>query len=238
MILLIAAGVAQAQDDRFPLPPKEWPSPVMDRQPIAFFLLDRFEYGVQKGADARLWDAEAWFGGDYNKLWLKAEGEQTGGRTESADVQVLYARLIAPFWNLQAGMRSELRPGPTQNYGVLAIQGIAPLWFNVQATAFFRGGEVSGRFEADYDQLLTQRLVLQPRIETNFSGVADRARGVGRGVTDVEIGLRLRYEVRHEFAPYIGINWTSKVGDTADLARSRGEDVRATAIVFGVRVWY
>lgn len=230
--------LAQQQQDPFPLPPKEWGSPVMDRDRTALFLLDRLEYQAQKGADARVWEAQGWFGGDYNKLWLKSEGQAVSGRTEQADLQVLYARRIAPFWHLQAGLRSEIRPSPTQNYGVVAIEGLAPYWFNVQASGFFRGGEVSGRLEADYDQLLTQRLILQPRIETNFSGSADPSRGVGRGINDIELGLRLRYEIRREFAPYIGINWTRKVGDTADIARDRGEDVRATAIVVGLRVWY
>ena len=239
LVLLAVAGLAQAQDDRFPLPPKEWPAPVMDHEPFTFLLLDRLEYRSQKGADAHFWDAQAWFGGDYNKLWLKSEGQMiAGGRTQEADLQVLYARRIAPFWHLQGGMRSEVRPGPTQNYGVLALQGLAPYWFNVEASAFFRGGNISGRLEAEYDQLLTQRLILQPRIDSNFSTAADPARGVGRGINDVELSLRLRYEIKREFAPYIGITWSRKLGDTADIARGRGEDARSTAVVIGVRAWF
>lgn len=239
LIMLAAAGFAQAQDDRFPLPPKEWPSPVADREPFLFLLLDRLEYRAQKDADAQFWDAQAWFGGDYNKLWLKSEGQRSvGGRTEEADLQVLYAWRIAPFWHLQGGLRNEVRPGPTQNYGVLALQGIAPYWFAVEASAFFRGGTVSGRLEAEYDQLLTQRLILQPRIDSNFSTSADPARGVGSGINDVELSLRLRYEIKREFAPYVGVTWSRKLGDTADIVRSRGEDVRATAVVFGLRAWF
>ncbi len=239
LIILAAAGIAQAQDDRFPLPPKDWPSPVEDRQPFAYFLLDRLEYRAQEGADGRFWDAQTWYGGDYNRLWLKSEGQQTvGGRTQEADLQVLYARRIAPFWHLQGGLRSEMRPGPTQNYGVLAIQGLAPYWFTVETSAFFRGGTISGRLEAEYDQLLTQRLILQPRIDSNFSTSDDPARGVGRGINDVELSLRLRYEIKREIAPYVGITWSRKLGDTANIARGRGEDVRSTAVVVGVRVWY
>lgn len=239
LILLAIAGIAQAQEDRFPPPPKEWASPVADSVPFAFFLLDRLEYRAQKGADALYWDAQAWYGGDYNKLWLKSEGQRTvNGRTTEADLQVLYARRIAPFWHLQGGIRSEVRPGPTQNYGVFALQGIAPYWFNVEASAFIRGGNISGRLEAEYDQLLTQRLIIQPRIDSNFSTTADPARGVGRGINDVVLGLRLRYEIKREFAPYIGITWSRKLGDTADIARGRGEDARSTAVVFGVRAWF
>lgn len=239
LMMLAAAGVVQAQDDRFPLPPKEWASPVADEEPFAYLVLDRFEYRAQKGADARMWDGQAWFGGDYNRLWLKSEGQQSvGGGTEEADLLALYARRIAPFWFLQTGVRSELRPGPAQNYGVLAIQGTAPYWFNVEASAFFRGGQISGRLELEYDQLLTQRLILQPRIETNFSAAADPARGAGRGIREVEIGLRLRYEIVREFAPYIGVNWTRKMGGTADIARGAGEDASVVSIVAGVRLWY
>ena len=139
---------------------------------------------------------------------------------------------------MQGGLRSELRPGPTQNYGVLALQGIAPYWFNVKASAFFRGGNISGRLEAEVDQLLTQRLILQPGIDSNFSTTADPGRGVGRGINDVEFSLRLRYEIKREFAPYIGITWSRKLGDTADIAHGRGEEARSTAVVFGVRAWF
>jgi copper resistance protein B len=239
LALLTAAGIARAQEDRFPLPPKQWPSPVPDQEPFAYFLLDRLEYRAQKGADALYWDAQAWFGGDYNRLWLKSEGQRIAGAgTQDADLQVLYARRIAPFWHVQGGLRTEARPEPTKNYGVLALQGIAPYWFTVETTAFFRSGEISGRLEAEYDQLLTQRLILQPRIDSDFSTKADPERGVGRGINDVVLGLRLRYEIRREFAPYVGVTWSRKVGDTADIARGRGEDVRATALVLGLRVWY
>lgn len=236
--ILAVAGVAQAQDSNFPLPPKGWPAPVADREPILFMLLDRLEYRVQKGADAQFWDAQGWYGGDYNKLWLKSEGQTVAGRISDADQQVLFARRIAPFWHLQGGLRSEVRPGPTQNYGVLAIQGLAPYWFNVEASAFFRGGNVSGRLEVEYDQLITQRLILQPRFDSEFSTQADPIRGVGRGIQDMEFGLRLRYEIQREFAPYVGVAWSRKLGDTADLARSQGEGVRQVRLIIGVRAWF
>lgn len=210
-----------------------------DRQPVFYFLLDRLEYSWQNGDNVRVWDAQGWFGSDYNKLWLKTEGEQTvGGSTEDAEVQLLYSRLVRPFWYLQAGIRHEARPDPSRNYGVLAIQGLAPYGFDVEGSLFFRAGEVSGRFEAEYDQLITQRLILQPRIETNFAGSSDRQRGIGSGFNDVQLGLRLRYEIRREIAPYIGVTWTRKLGDTADLARVGGEDVRQFAVVAGIRLWY
>lgn len=241
MLSGLLAGSVQAQqgEDSFPLPPKDWPSPVMDRQANTFLLLDRLEYRWQNGDDAVVWDAQAWYGGDYNKLWLKSEGEDViGGQTKEADVQALYARRIAPFWHIQAGIRTESQPDPSRNYAVLAIEGLAPYWFDVEASAFLRGGEASGRLEAEYDQLLTQRFILQPRVETNFSTAADPLRGTGSGFTDVELGVRLRYEIKREFAPYIGVTWTRRVGNTADIARSNGEDVSETALVAGVRMWF
>lgn len=242
IVVMIALGsaTAWAQQERFPLPPKAWPAPVHDDPVFRFLLLDRLEYRAQKGADARVWDIQGWVGGDYNKLWLKSEGEKSvGGRTEEADVQALYARLFAPFWYFQAGVRAETRPTPTRNSLVLGVQGLAPYWFDVEASAFFaEGGKLSARLEAEYDFLISQRLILQPRVETGFAASSDAERGVGRGFNDVELGLRLRYEFTRQFAPYIGVNWTRKVGDTADLARSRGEDVTERGVVLGLRAWF
>lgn len=232
---------ARAEQDRFPLPPKEWPSPVDDNMRFAFVLADRLEYGWNKrGADWSLWDVQGWFGGDYNKFWFKTEGERLAGSgTDDAEVQALYARLIAPFWYLQAGVRYDDRPKPTRTYAALGVQGIAVYWFNVEATGFVSDkSDASARLEAEYDLLFTQRLVLQPRIETNVAFSADESRGVGKGVNDVELGLRLRYEIKREFAPYIGVTWRKRYGDTADLARRGGEDVENRSIVAGLRVWY
>jgi len=236
--LAFSASGAFAQQDPFPLPPKDWPKPVMDTERFTFLLLDRLEYRWQKGDNATVWDAQGWWGGDMNKLWLKSEGERAGGHTEDAELQALYARRITPFWHLQAGVRHEARPEPAQNHGVLALQGLAPYWFEVEASLFLRAGELSGRLEAEHDLLLTQRLILEPRIEANLAGSADPARGIGRGINDIELGLRLRYEIRRELAPYIGFSWTRKLGDTAELARARGEEATQYGFVAGLRIWY
>lgn len=211
----------------------------MDRQPFAFLLLDQLDYRAQPGEDMYAWDAQGWFGGDYNKAWLKTEGErEVGGRTEEAEIQVLYARRIAPFWYVQAGLRREAKPEPSRDSAVLAVQGLLPYRFDVEASAFLRAGDLSGRVDAEYEILFSQRLILQPRLETNFATSSDAARAIGRGVNDVQLGLRLRYEIRREFAPYIGYTWTRRVGETADLARARGQDTSEYGIVAGFRVWY
>ena len=231
---------AHAQKDEFPLPPKEWPAPVMDRQVFPFLLLDRLEYRSQKGEDLRAWDVQGWVGGDYDKLWLKSEGEdEAGGRTEQADIELLYARLISPFWHLQGGLRYEERPSPSRSSLALGVQGLAPYWFEVEATAYVsEKGKLSVNFEAEYDLLFTQRLILQPLVETTFTAYAEPERGIGQGFNDIELGLRLRYEFRRQFAPYIGVTWSRKLGDTADLARRAGEDVTERAVVAGLRLWF
>lgn len=235
---LVAAG-ASAQADPFPLPPRDWPQPVMDKQVFSYLLLDRLEYRSQSGPNLREWDAQGWIGGDRNRFWFKTEGEsEVGGRTERAEVQALYARRIAPFWHLQAGVRRDARSGIARNTAVFGVQGLAPYWFDVEAMAFAERRGVSGRVELETDVLLGQRLILQPRFETQFAGFSDPERGVGRGIEQVELGLRLRYEIRREFAPYVGVTWSRKLGETADLARGRGEDARTTSVVFGVRAWY
>lgn len=236
--LALIATNAPAQQDPFPLPPKDWPAPVMDTERFTYLLLDRLEYRWQKGDNAAIWNAQAWWGGDTNKLWLKSEGEKAAGHTEEAELQALYARRITPFWHLQAGVRHEARPGPAQNYAVLALQGMAPYWLELDASIFVRAGELSGRLEAEHDLLFTQRLILEPSVETNFAGAADPARGIGKGLNDIELGLRLRYEIRREFAPYIGVNWTRLVGGTAAFARQEGGEVGNFAPVAGLRLWF
>lgn len=228
LMLAIGTSIANAQQvDPYPLPPKEWPAPVMDSEPTTFLLLDRLEYRSQSGNDAAAWHAQGWWGGYTNKLWLKTEGEgDVRGPTERADVEALYARRISTYWHLQAGVRHEARPQPSRNTGVIAIEGLAPYWFEVNASAFIGNG-LAGRLEAEYDQLLTQRWILQPRAELNFSGSADEDRGVRSGMNEVELGLRLRYEIRREFAPYVGVNWTRRIGAGSE-----------TSLLLGLRAWY
>lgn len=238
-MLALGAGAAGAQQvDPYPLPPKDWPAPVMDSEPLTFLLLDRLEYRAKPRTDAWAWEAQGWWGGYTHKLWFKTEGEGgIRGPAERGDVQALYARRISPYWHAQVGVRQDARPEPSRTTGVLALEGLAPYWFEIDASAFLGNG-LSGRLEAQFDQLLTQRWILQPRIETSFAGSSDPARGIGSGVTDLELGLRLRYEIRRELAPYVGVSWTRQFGGTAGFARAAGHDPSETAWVLGVRLWY
>lgn len=203
-------------------------------------LLDRLEYRAKDGHDGYAWDGEGWYGGDYDRLWVKAEGEGGfGERVESAEVQVLWSHALNPWFNLQTGVRYDLRPRPDRAHLVLGVQGLAPYWFEVDAAAFLSDrGDLTARVEAEYDQRITNRLILQPRVELDLAAQDVPAIGVGAGLSTVEAGLRLRYEVVPEFAPYVGLDYERTFGDTARFRRTAGEDVGSLALVVGVRAWF
>ncbi len=197
-------------------------------------LLDRLEW---RDGGYR-WEGEGWYGGDLHRLVVKSEGEG-GDRLESAEVQALYSRAIGPYFNLQAGARQDIRPTPARTYAVVGIEGLAPYWFEVEAHAFLSTrGELTGRIEGSYDQRITQRLIAQPRAELNLSAQDIRATGLGTGVTSADLSLRLRYEIAREFAPYVGVAWERRFGDTRRLARDRGADADGVELVAGIRAWF
>lgn len=237
---LVPAAVSAQEGPAFPLPPSSFPAPVEDRMAFPFILLDRLEYRAREGKDAWTWDAQAWYGADYDKLWIRSEGEkESGGRTGQAAVEALYARRFRPFWFFQGGVRVDERPGPRRTSLALGVQGIMPLWFDVQAATYVgRKGEVEARLEVESNLYLTQRLILQPRAEARVATRADEERGLGRGVRGVEAGLRLRYEIRREIAPYVGVQWSRAYGGTADAIRRAGGDPSEPSLVAGVRIWY
>lgn len=204
------------------------------------FMLDRLEYRAGKGPDAYHWEGEGWIGGDIHRFAVKTEGEgDVGGRLERAEVQALYSRAINPWFNLEAGVRQDFRPGPQRSYGVVGIDGLAPYWFEVSAQAFLSDkGDAHLRLEGSYDLRLTQRLILQPAAEVNIAAQDVPQLRIGSGLADIEAGLRLRYEFAREFAPYIGVNWERKLGGTADYARTAGDRVAATSLVMGLRFWF
>ena len=212
---------------------------MMDDMPFGRVLINNAELSRGDGEHGQNLDAEAWYGGDYNKVWLKGEGERTGGRLEFLRTEALWDRAFAPFWSTQLGVRHDTGGGESRNWLAAGVRGLAPYWFDVEATAYARpGGEFAARFDARYQVLFTQRLILEPQLEGNLYSRADRGRGTGTGLSDVEFGLRLRYEIRRQFAPYIGVTWNRRVGSTADLARARGEDATSFRAVAGLRLWY
>ena len=203
-------------------------------------MLNLGEYQVRNGENGYRWEGEAWFGGDINRLVVKSEGE---GGVESGvstgEIQALYSRAISPYFDVQAGVRYDFKPNPTRTYATLGVEGLAPYWFETESALFLSDhGELLGRLEGSYDLRLSQRLILQPRAEINLAARDIREIGIGSGVSNAELGLRLRYEIRREFAPYIGLTYDRKFGGTADFARAGGEDVEETGLVFGVRAWF
>lgn len=198
------------------------------------------EWAPRSGKDSYRWEGEAWFGGDINRLTLKSEGEGlSGDGLNRAELQALYSRSVGPYFNLQAGVRHDFEPRPSRTYATIGFEGLAPYWFEVSGAAFLSNkGDLSARLEGYYDQRLTQRLIIQPRAELNLAASNDRATGVGSGLSDVELGLRLRYEIRREFAPYVGVTYDRKFGRTADYARTGGEDVEDARVVLGLRAWF
>jgi copper resistance protein B len=203
-------------------------------------LLDQFEYRAVDGRDGYAFEGEAWFGGDYDRLWLKTAGEgEFGEPVDMVEAQALFSRAIDPWFNFQAGIRHDFAHGPDRTHLALGIQGLAPYWFEIDAAAFLSTrGEVTARIEAEYDQRITNRLILQPRVEVELAAQDVRELGIGAGLSSIEAGLRLRYEFVPEFAPYFGILYERAIGRTADFARLAGEPAGEPMFVMGVRAWF
>lgn len=207
--------------------------------PVFWFQGDRLEYQSRAGDDGYLWDIQGYYGGPTSRLWFKSEGEGAfGERIEDAEIQALYSKAIAPYWDIQAGVRQDLA-GVETTHAVIGIQGLAPYMFEIDAAMFVsHRGDITARIEAELDQRITRRLILQPRAEVNLSAQNVPRLGVGSGLDAVEVGVRLRYEFTREFAPYIGVEQSWRVGRSADFARAAGEDPSVTNYVVGVRFWF
>lgn len=236
-------AAAQALADPVPQTgaPADWGKPMMGDHPYGMVLIDRLEYADSDDGNSRSWDAQAWYGGDYQRIYLETEGEgATGEAVDAAEVRLLYDRLFAPFWSWRAGARYDLRPGAADvGYVSFGIQGLAPQWFETDLAAFVsEDGDVTLRGEVEYDLLFTQRLILQPRLELNVALQEVAELGIGSGLTTSEAGLRLRYEWRPEIAPYLGVSWHRAWGDTRDLARADDEPTSRTSLVLGIRAWF
>lgn len=211
----------------------------MGGQHYGKFLLDRLEAQDADAHTAAVWDVRASWGSDFDKLWFTSEGEHIAGRTEQMKSQLLWSHAFSRWWESTAGLRHDGGDGPDRTWAAFGIQGLAPYFFEVAATGYVgESGRTALTLEAEYELLLTNRLILQPRVEINAYGKDDAEKGRGAGLSDSEAGLRLRYEIRREFAPYIGIEWSRKYGNTADLTRSASEPIHDTRAVAGLRIWF
>jgi copper resistance protein B len=201
-------------------------------------MVDKLELRNANGPDALVLEADAWVGYDLNKLWIKTDVERVNGNTEEAELQFLYSRAVAPFWDFQVGWRHDIKPKPTRDYLALGFKGLAPYQFEVDAGLFIgESGQVNARVDAEYEYMFTQKLILSPEVAVNLYSQDDAEVGIGSCLSDMELGLRLGYEIRREIAPYIGVNWTRYFGRTADHAKTGGNDASVVQLVAGNRIW-
>jgi copper resistance protein B len=222
--------------DRGPITGKD----MRDDPAVGMLLLDRLEYvHARDGADALAIDGEAWYGHNLDKLWLKFEGERADGRLQGLRTEALWSHAVAPFWDAQLGVRHDFGAGPGRTWAAIGVEGVAPYWFETEATLYVgQGGRTAARVAFEYEARFTQRLILQPSLEANFYGRNDPQRGIGSGLADLEAGVRLRYEIRREFAPYVGLVWQQRFGRSRDYTRAQGEPADDLQFVAGVRVWF
>lgn len=219
-------------------PPNMGGHAVHDRAINYMVLFDQVEWQGAGNGGAN-WENTTWVGGDLNRLWLRTEGESEKGRVDSFFVDALWGRPFSRWWDFVGGVRQDFRPGDPQTWVGGGVQGLAPYWFEIEATGYVgAGGRTHARLEAEYELLVTNRLILQPLVEVEIFSKSDPERGIGAGLSTLESGLRLRYEFRREFAPYVGITWNRKFFGTADFARAEGEDISGARLALGLRFWF
>lgn len=206
---------------------------------LFWFQADRAEFQARDGRNGYLWDLQGFYGNTTDKFFFKSEGEGSFGEPiEELEIQALYSRAIAPFFDLQAGVRQDLA-GPDTSYAVIGIQGLAPYMFELDSALFLsHRGDLTARIEAELDQRIAQSILIQPRAELNLAAQDVPELGIGSGIDSFELGVRLRYEIIREIAPYIGVEQVWKTGRSADFARAAGEDPSVTNFVLGIRFWF
>jgi copper resistance protein B len=212
---------------------------VHDRSVHSYVLFDQLEFQIGRDTRAFNWDNHGWVGGDVNRFVFRTEGESEHSDFSEVQAHALFGRAIHRWWDVVAGLRQDLRPGPGRTWAAIGIQGLAPYWFEVEATAYVgEAGRTHFRVETEYELLLTNRVVLQPLLEFEIYGKSDPERHIGAGLSSAHTGLRLRYEIRREFAPYIGIAWDRRFFGTGDFAEAEGEARSSVRLATGLRVWF
>ncbi|MFT4257941.1 MAG: copper resistance protein B [Pseudoxanthomonas sp.] len=205
----------------------------------SLMLFNRLEAWDANPGNGQAWEGSAWIGGDVQRLWLRSEGDREHGRTSSANLEALYGRSLDAWWDVVAGVRHDFRPADSRTWAALGVRGIAPYRFEVGVTGYLgESGHTAASVEIEYDVLFTNRLILQPLLEARLNGKDDPLRHAGYGLSGIEAGLRLRYEINRRFAPYIGVAHERSFGKTADYLRNDGEATRETRWLAGVRVWF
>jgi copper resistance protein B len=204
-----------------------------------FVLFDQLEWQFARGANGLNVDSRGWVGRDRDRLWFRAEGDGRGGAVDEAQAHVFYGRQVSRWWDLVAGIRQDVRPGDPQTWAAIGVEGLAPYWFEIEATAYLgAGARTEARLKVEYDLLITNHLILQPLVELDVAGKSDPERGIGAGVSSTDAGVRLRYEWRREIAPHVGVTWSRKWGKTAEFAEAEGEGRGGVRLVTGLRLWF
>ncbi|MEM5435834.1 copper resistance protein B [Paraburkholderia diazotrophica] len=210
-----------------------------DAAPVGMLQFDQLEAFHDKDTNGLAWEMHGWYGNDSNKLWIRSEGERSGGHFEDADVEALWSHAVAAYWDTELGIRQDFGDGPSRHWAAFGVQGIVPYNFDIEATGYVDPtGRTAARVRAEYDMRFTQRLILQPDLEVNAYGRSDPARRIGGGISDAQFGVRLRYEINRRVAPYIGVEWKRRFGATANLARDDRQAVFDQQWVAGIRIWY
>jgi copper resistance protein B len=206
---------------------------------ISKVMANILEYAAVDEGSGYRWDLEGWYGGDIHRFVFKTEGEGVrSDGAEHAEAQALYSRAVGQYTDVQAGIRYDFQPDG-RAYAAIAVESLFPYWFEVEAALFLSDrGDVFGRLEGSYDLRLTQRFILQPRIELELAAQDVPDSGIGSGISSAELGLRLRYDIRRELAPYIGVNFERAFGQTAHFARAAGDNEEETSFVVGLRAWF
>lgn len=216
-----------------------YPLRLGDTHSFASLLAENFEATRGDGNTAAAYDLQGWYGRTYDRAVFKAEGDMDDGQLEDARTELLWGHAFAAYWDAQLGLRYDSGDGPNRSWLAIGLQGLATYWFEVEATGYLgENGRTALRLDTSYDLPLTQKLILQPSIEADVYGKSDPGRGLGSGLAEVSAQLRLRYEIRREFAPYIGVEWEQKFGKTKDLARVAGEEASEVRLVAGLRYWF
>lgn len=203
------------------------------------WLIERLEWVDSAPESLVAYEMKAWYGNSYRRLWLDAQGDYSGGDFEETETELLFGQAISPYWDAVLGVRYDTLPGRNRSWLAMGVQGLAPWWFEVDATAYIgESGRPAFTLEAQYEWLFTQRLVLQPRLEISLFGRDDPVNGIGEGLSEGSLGLRLRYEFSRQFAPYLGLEWARSFGHTADYARTERDPAGDIRFLAGIRAWF
>ncbi|SIT48412.1 Copper resistance B (fragment) [Paraburkholderia ribeironis] len=210
-----------------------------DAAPVGMLQFDQLEAFHNRDSNGLAWEMHGWYGNDSNKLWVRSEGERSGGHFGESDVEALWSHAVAAYWDTELGIRQDFGDGPPRHWAAFGVQGIVPYNFDLEATGYVDpSGRTAARVRAEYNMRFTQRLILQPDLEINAYGRSDPARRLGSGISDAQLGLRLRYEISRRVAPYIGAEWKRRFGGTANFARDDHQAVFDQQWVAGIRIWY